>query len=80
MSSAHAIVQQLLNTHSSSPSYGVGVFFQTVLNILNAGGNLPIIVELMNKDGATREMVFGRQGLSTSFSVSLNIMLSLCNH
>lgn len=79
MSGAITIVQQLLSTHHSTPSYGVGVFFQTVLKILNAGGGPPIIVELMDKDGATREMMFGRQSLSTNFSVSLNIMLSSCN-
>lgn len=70
MSGANAIIQQLLYSGSST-SYGVGLFFQTLLKILNAGGSPPIIVEHMDKDGASREMMFGRQSLSTSFNVSL---------
>lgn len=43
---------------------------QALLNFGTRGGRSPIIVEHMNKEGATRVMVFSRQKLSIKFNVS----------
>jgi hypothetical protein len=65
MSGAYVIVQQLIATQQPT-AVGIGYFLRALLNFAMPGGNSPIIVEHMNKEGATRVMMFGRQTLSTS--------------
>ncbi|KAI9567571.1 hypothetical protein HD554DRAFT_2173343 [Boletus coccyginus] len=67
MSGAYTIVQQLFSTGNST-AVGIGYFVQALLNFAKHGGQSPIIVEHMNKEGATRVMVFSRQKLSTKFN------------
>lgn len=74
MSGAYAIVQQLLDTRQQT-AVGIGHFLQALLNFAKPGGKTPIIVEHMNKEGTTRVMMFSRQTLSTSFSVSWRIFV-----
>jgi len=66
MSGAYTIVQQLFSTGNSTAA-GFGYVVQALLNFAKQS---PIIVELMNKEGATRVMVFSRQKLSIKFHVS----------
>jgi hypothetical protein len=77
MSGAYVIVQQLFNTFQPT-AVGIAHFLNALLNFTIAGGTSPVIVEYMNKEGATRVMIFSRQKLSAAFSVSLGNVVVAC--
>ena len=77
MSSANTIVQYLLDTRQQT-AVGIGHLLQALLNAAKPPRKPPIIVEHMNKEGTTRVMLFSRQKLSTTFSVSPGNVVIAC--
>ena len=73
---SHVVVQKLLATNDPM-AVGIGHLLQALLNAAKPGENTPIIVEHKNEEGATRVIMFGRQKLSTTFSVSPGMSPSL---
>ena len=73
---SHVVVQKLLAT-GHPMAVGIGYLLQALLNAAKPGGNTLIIVEHRNK-GATRVIMFGRQRLSTDFSVSPGNVVVAC--
>jgi hypothetical protein len=73
MSGAYVIVQQLFNTFQPT-AVGIAHFLNALLNFTIAGGTSPVIVEYMNKEGATQVMIFSRQKLSAAFSDAMEII------
>lgn len=69
MSGAYAIVQQLLDSRQQT-AIGIGHFLKALLDFAKPRVKTLIIVEHMNSEGTARVMMFSRQKLSATFSVS----------
>ena len=69
MSSANGIVQYLLDTRQQT-AVGIGHLLQALLNATKPVAKPPIVVEHTNREGAVRRMLFSRQKLAATYSVS----------